>query len=109
MIKKLFLLLALIIAPALFGMDATNPEPDMTVTNMKGLLESRNLCIQYMNDCLNPTQPRISNWTRRNYEEALPGLEKARDLLQLKIWEQEPPANDLDRGMMLWLKKVYSK
>lgn len=106
MIKKLFLLLALIIAPIAYGMDATNPAPEMTVTNMKGLLGLKNLCIQSITGCLNS---KISNWTRQNYEEALPGLEKERDLLQLKIWELDQPTNDLDRGMMLWLKKVYSK
>lgn len=109
MIKKVFLLLALISAPIAYGMDATNFAPDMPLKHMKGRLESKKLWIQSITSCLNSTELKIRSWARQEYEEALPGLEKQRDLLQLQIWEREQPDNDLDRGMMLLLKKVYSK
>ncbi len=109
MIKKVLLLLGFISAPIAYGMDVTNLAPDMTVAQMKGLLESKNLCIQSITSCLNSTELKTRNWARQEYEEALPKLEKERDLLQLQIWEREQPDNDLDRGMMLLLKKVHLK
>ena len=109
MIKKVLLSLAFISAPIAYSMDATNAVPGMTVTQMKVRLESKKLWIQSITSCLNSTELKIRSWARQEYEEALPGLEKQRDLLQLQIWEREQPDNDLDRGMMVLLKKVHSK
>jgi hypothetical protein len=114
MIKKTIFFLSLFVIPIAYGMDienaAAHPALGVTLAEMEAVLRRTNATIQSITGYLNSTHPtsKRTHYHRQKFQEELLTLEKKRDALQLRIWEQEPPTNELDRGMMLLLNKVVS-